>query len=188
MRPMPDYSFEKMLLFSYHNKYLPYFIHYFDNGWAFYNRDYANLITGEPFNSDISPKTFKIDDKILKSIDVDKKYKGKPTNQTRIFFHNDDSIPYFICMYIYRLLILLDNNIDPLGVLKFMVYSDNTEKKDMTITGILSPMEVGDVYEFPAEVSMTVRSMASMLGFKWGRRFNTRTDRERRKIIVKRVE
>ena len=58
----------------------------------------------------------------------------------------------------------------------------------MTITGILSPMEVGDVYEFPAEVSMTVRSMASMLGFKWGRRFNTRTDRERRKIIVKRVE
>lgn len=53
---------------------------------------------------------------------------------------------------------------------------------------MLSPMEVGEVREFPAEISMTVRSMASMLGFQWGRRFKTRTDRERRLLVVERVE
>lgn len=61
------------------------------------------------------------------------------------------------------------------------------EKKE-TVTGMLSPMEVGEVREFPAEISMTVRSMASMLGFQWGRRFKTRTDRERRLLVVERVE
>ena len=63
---------------------------------------------------------------------------------------------------------------------------ENMEK--ITITSALEPMQVGEEREFTAENSMTVRSMASMLGFRWGRRFKTQTDRERRMLIVRRVE
>lgn len=59
--------------------------------------------------------------------------------------------------------------------------------KKKTITSELEPMQIGECKEFPAEQSMTVRSMASMLGFKWNRTYKTETDRERRVVIVTRT-
>lgn len=59
--------------------------------------------------------------------------------------------------------------------------------KKKTVTGELEPMQVGDSKEFPAVMCMTVRSMASMLSFKWNRLYTTRTDRERRVVVVTRT-
>lgn len=55
-----------------------------------------------------------------------------------------------------------------------------------TITSDFESMKVGDKREYPASLSMTVRSMASMLGFKWDKVFATQADRERKVIIVTR--
>jgi hypothetical protein len=60
--------------------------------------------------------------------------------------------------------------------------------KKRTITSELEPMKVGDVKEFPAEVCTTLRSMTSTLGFKWNRTYSTSTDRERRVIVVTRIQ
>lgn len=59
--------------------------------------------------------------------------------------------------------------------------------KKRTITSMLEPMQVGESKEFPAEISLSVKSMASMLGFKWNRVYSTRNDREKRLVIVTRV-
>lgn len=56
-----------------------------------------------------------------------------------------------------------------------------------TITKTLQDMTVGQLEEFTAEESMTVRSMASMLGFKWGRVYKTAQDRDRKKLMVIRI-
>ncbi len=58
--------------------------------------------------------------------------------------------------------------------------------KKRTITSELEPMQVGETKSFPAALSITVRSMASMLGFKWDRVYTTETDRERKIILVTR--
>jgi hypothetical protein len=57
-----------------------------------------------------------------------------------------------------------------------------------TITSELESMSVGESKEFPAILSMTARSMASMLGFKWGRSYATFTDHERRVLRITRKE
>lgn len=59
--------------------------------------------------------------------------------------------------------------------------------KKKTITSELKPMQVGEIKEFPAELVTTLQSMASMLGFKWNRRYSTSIDRERRVIVVTRM-
>lgn len=60
--------------------------------------------------------------------------------------------------------------------------------KKKTVTGELEPMRLGDRKEFPADMCMSVRSMASMLGFRWNRIYKTETDRERRVVVVTRVK
>lgn len=59
--------------------------------------------------------------------------------------------------------------------------------KKRTVTSELEPMHIGDRKEFPAALCMSVRSMASMLGFKWNRTYKTETDRERRVVVVTRI-
>lgn len=59
--------------------------------------------------------------------------------------------------------------------------------KKKTITGELEPMTVGETKTFPAEKFMTVRTMASLLSFKWNREYRTETDRKRRVITVRRI-
>ncbi len=56
-----------------------------------------------------------------------------------------------------------------------------------TLTSELESMNVGDTKEFPASQSVTMRSMASTLGFKLDRTYSTETDRERRVLIIKRT-
>lgn len=60
--------------------------------------------------------------------------------------------------------------------------------KKKTITSELEPMKVGERKEFPAALCMTLKSMASMLGFKWDRVYKTTTDRERRVVTVTRTK
>ena len=59
--------------------------------------------------------------------------------------------------------------------------------KKRTITGELEPMKVGETKEFPASLCTTVRSMASMLGFKWNRTYKTEADREKRVVLITRI-
>ncbi|MBQ3196555.1 MAG: hypothetical protein IJB63_00360 [Alistipes sp.] len=56
-----------------------------------------------------------------------------------------------------------------------------------TLTSQLESMRVGEVIEYPAEQSMSVRALASSLGFKLDRIYKTRTDREKRIITVTRT-
>lgn len=56
-----------------------------------------------------------------------------------------------------------------------------------TLTSQFESMRVGEVIEYPAEQSMSVRALASSLGFKLNRIYKTRTDREKRTIAVTRT-
>lgn len=58
--------------------------------------------------------------------------------------------------------------------------------KKRTLTSELEAMKIGDIKEFPASLCFSVRSMASMLGFKLDRIYSTATDRERRIVSVTR--
>lgn len=69
--------------------------------------------------------------------------------------------------------------------IKLQTFIQMTKKR--TITSMLEPMQVGESKEFPAELSMSVKSMSSMLGFKWDRVYSTRNDREKRVVVVTRV-
>ena len=57
-----------------------------------------------------------------------------------------------------------------------------------TFTSQLNELAVGEFREFPASLCTTARSMASTLSFKWDKKFTTKTDRQRKIIIVKRIE
>lgn len=59
--------------------------------------------------------------------------------------------------------------------------------ENRTITAEFEAMRIGECKEFPAASSLSVRSMASSLGFKWNRKYKTKTDRERRVMVVTRV-
>ena len=54
----------------------------------------------------------------------------------------------------------------------------------MTIKGRLQQLEAGESLDFPLSQVDTVRSMVSLLGLKWNRVFNTRSDRERGVVSV----
>lgn len=56
-----------------------------------------------------------------------------------------------------------------------------------TLTSQLEAMQVGDIIEYPAGQSMSVRALASSLGFKLNRVYKTYTDREKRIITVTRT-
>lgn len=60
--------------------------------------------------------------------------------------------------------------------------------KKKTVTSELEPMKIGESKEFPASICTTVRSMTSILGFKWDRKYKTETDRKRRVVVVTRIE
>ena len=60
-----------MKIFSYHKKDLPYFIQYYNNGWAIYNREYRNILTGIKLDDDLNPETFTVPINVLLEIDAD---------------------------------------------------------------------------------------------------------------------
>lgn len=61
-------------------------------------------------------------------------------------------------------------------------------ERKKTITEEFGRLKVGQSIEFPAEQSMSARSMASNIGFKLGRTFKTETNREKRVLIVTRTK
>lgn len=56
-----------------------------------------------------------------------------------------------------------------------------------TLTSQFESMRVGEVIEYPAEQSMSIRALASSLGFKLDRIYKTQTNREKRTITVTRT-
>lgn len=60
-------------------------------------------------------------------------------------------------------------------------------EKSIKIRPILSQMEIGDKAEFPIIKMKSVRAQASELGAILNRKYETRSDREKRIIIVKRL-
>lgn len=60
--------------------------------------------------------------------------------------------------------------------------------KNEPLTNQLINMEVGRQLAFPAERLNVVRVTACDIGFKYGRRYTTRTDRENRTVTVTRTE
>ena len=61
--------------------------------------------------------------------------------------------------------------------------AENMEK----IRPVLTALEIGDTVSFPISRLKSVRTQASELGVIYNRQFKTKTDREKRVIIVKRI-
>lgn len=61
--------------------------------------------------------------------------------------------------------------------------AENLEK----IRPVLTALEIGDTVSFPITRLKSVRTQASELGVIYNRQFKTKTDREKRVIIVKRI-
>ncbi|MBM6674457.1 hypothetical protein [Marseilla massiliensis] len=61
--------------------------------------------------------------------------------------------------------------------------AENLEK----IRPVLTALEIGDTVSFPISRLKSVRTQASELGVIYNRQFKTKTDREKRVIIVKRI-
>lgn len=60
---------------------------------------------------------------------------------------------------------------------------ENLEK----IRPVLTALEIGDTVSSPISRLKSVRTQASELGVIYNRQFKTKTDREKRVIIVKRI-
>ena len=61
--------------------------------------------------------------------------------------------------------------------------AENLEK----IRPVLTALEIGDTVSFPISRLKSVRTQASELGVIYNRQFKTKTDKEKRVIIVKRI-
>lgn len=62
------------------------------------------------------------------------------------------------------------------------------ENNPQKIRPTIAALKIGDTATFPVEKMKSVRAQTSELGIILNRHFITRTDREKRVIIVKRIE
>lgn len=97
---------------------IPYFIMYRKGGWVFYNREYKNLLTGEPDYNDDPKKVYQIPDSVLSKLS--KEFNpAKPTEECHLVFLHDN--PNMVGAekkaYIKKLLLLIDYNVDPLNIM-----------------------------------------------------------------------
>ncbi|HIT83150.1 MAG TPA: hypothetical protein IAA99_02980 [Candidatus Avibacteroides faecavium] len=60
--------------------------------------------------------------------------------------------------------------------------------KKQTFTSEMEQMKVGDKKVYPASRCTSVRSMASMMGFRYDRKYITESDKQRRTITVTRIK
>lgn len=101
-----------------HDTNIPYFIERKGTGWAFYNRDYCNTISGVNVANDEAPETFSLPKELLPQLNGEEKEIGDLTTVRRIYLH-DGSI-YFgmdkdeLLAYIHRIHLLVELGIDPL--------------------------------------------------------------------------
>ena len=91
---------------------LPYFLQRHPNGWAFYNRNYSNPITGIDQGADTDPATVQIPTEELEKLNGG----GEPitdySTARRIYLH-DGSLGKNAGDYFARLFRLADLGIDP---------------------------------------------------------------------------
>ena len=97
---------------------LPYFIMYRNGGWVFYNREYKNLLTGEPESTDDPKKIYNIPAAVLSQLSKDFNPATPPKEYLRVYLHdNPNMVGAQKKEYIKNLLLLLKHKIDPLNLM-----------------------------------------------------------------------
>ena len=96
-----------------HDTNLPYFIQRHQNGWAFYNRNYCNTITGIDQGADTDPETVEIPQHELKKLNGGGEHITDYSTARRIYLH-DGSLGQNSGDYFARLFLLADLGIDPI--------------------------------------------------------------------------
>lgn len=101
-----------------YNPRIPYFIMYRKGGWVFYNREYKNLLTGEPESTDDPKKIYNIPAAVLSQISKDFNPATPPKEYQRVYLHdNPNMVGEQKKEYIKNLLLLLKHKIDPLNLM-----------------------------------------------------------------------
>lgn len=95
-----------------HESNLPYFLQRHPNGWAFYNRNYCNTMTGIDQGADTDPATVQIPTEELEKLNGGGEVITDYSTARRIYLH-DGSLGMKDCAYFSRLLRLADLGIDP---------------------------------------------------------------------------
>ena len=109
-----------------HDTNLPYFLQRHPNGWAFYNRNYCNTMTGIDQGADTDPATVEIPPHELKKLNGGGEHITDYSTARRIYLHdgslglhdgslgrNAGSIGRNAGAYFARLFLLADLGIDP---------------------------------------------------------------------------
>ena len=97
-----------------HDTNLPYFLQRHPNGWAFYNRNYCNTITGIDQGADTDPATVEIPPHLLAKLNGGGEVITDYSTARRIYLH-DGSLGLNSVSYFSRLLRLADLGIDPIS-------------------------------------------------------------------------
>ena len=96
---------------------IPYFIMYRKGGWVFYNRDYKNLLTGEPESTDEPKQIYSIPEVVLSQLSKDFNPATPPKEYQRVYLHdNPNMVGQPKKEYIKNILRLLHQNVDPLNL------------------------------------------------------------------------
>ena len=111
-----------------HDTNLPYFLQRHPNGWAFYNRNYCNTITGIDQGADTGPATVQIPTHLLAKLNGGGEHITDFSTARRIYLHdgslglhsgslgrNAGSLGRNAGAYFARLLRLADLGIDPIS-------------------------------------------------------------------------
>ena len=102
-----------------HDTNLPYFLQRHPNGWAFYNRNYCNTITGIDQGADTDPATVEIPPHVLAKLNGGGELTTDSSAARRIYLHDgslglhDGRLGLNSVSYFSRLLRLADLGIDP---------------------------------------------------------------------------
>ena len=75
-----------------YNPRIPYFIMYRKGGWVFYNREYKNLLTGEPESTDDPKKIYNIPVSVLSKLSPDFNTATPPKEYHRIYLHDNPNM------------------------------------------------------------------------------------------------
>ena len=101
-----------------YNPRIPYFIMYRNGGWVFYNRDYKNLLTGEPESTDDPKQLYNIPAAVLSQLSKDFNSATPPKEYQRVYLHdNPNMVGAQKKAYIKKLLLLMNHNVDPLNIM-----------------------------------------------------------------------
>lgn len=97
-----------------HDTNLPYFLQRHPNGWAFYNRNYCNTITGIDQGADNNAETVQIPAKVLPQLNGGGEVITDYSTAHRIYLH-DGSLDKNAGDYFSRLFRLADLGINPIA-------------------------------------------------------------------------